>query len=134
MIAFIVLASRQNIDLVRKAYYEEELRFQQQLDRLNRTQAVSRQLEISYDSSRQSIRILLPPIHASANPVGQIHFYRPSDASLDHRLRLAVNGQGRQDIDASHLQAGLWKVRITWTVNEREYFFDQQVIVPSQTS
>ncbi len=36
---FIVFASRQKMDLVRNDYYDQEIRYQQQIDRVQRTAA-----------------------------------------------------------------------------------------------
>jgi hypothetical protein len=131
---FIVFASRQKMDLVRPDYYQEELGYQRQLDRMNRTHPFGSQVAVDYDAARQAILITLPPAHARPQTSGHIQFYRPSDARLDHDVRLAVNGRGLQQVDAKDLQPGLWKVRVFWKVENREYFFDQSVVVPSHPS
>ena len=38
---FITFAMRQKMDLVRDDYYDQEIRFQQQIDRVQRTQSIS---------------------------------------------------------------------------------------------
>lgn len=131
MVLFIVFASWHPTDLVRQDYYEEEIRYQQQLDRLNRTQPIRTAVRVRYLPARQLIRITLPAAHATPQTSGEIHFYRPSDAHLDHRLRLEVDAQGHQEVDARHLKGGLWKVRLQWKVAEHEYFFDQSIVVTS---
>jgi len=42
---------------------------------------------------------------------------------------IAVDAAGVQQVDAGKLQAGLWKVRVQWTVNGEEYFVDRVVVV-----
>ena len=70
MVVFIVFATRKQMELVRPDYYEEEMRFQQQLDRLNRTRTLSTQVEITYDSEQQSVTIVLPGAHARHSTSG----------------------------------------------------------------
>jgi len=129
IVAFIVFATRQKIDLVRHDYYEEEVRFQQQLDRLTRTRPVHAEVAVAYDAGHQQITLTLPAAHAHRPATGQIHFYRPSDAGLDRDIELAVNFDGIQEVDAQKLRAGLWKVRVFWNVDGQEYFFDQPIVV-----
>ena len=128
LVAFIIWASRQHEDLVSQNYYETEIRYQQQIDRLNHSQQFDMLPVVTYDTARRSIIINLPT-GAAADAAGRIHLYRPSDARLDCNLPLAINGQGVQELDAKHLAGGLWKVRVQWTVEGREYFCDRSVIV-----
>jgi len=128
--AFIVVyLSRQKMDLVRGDYYDDEIRYQEQLDRMNRTQEFKAQVAIAYDPARQFINIALPSDHAQARPSGRIRLYRPSDESLDREIKLTVDHNGVQRVDAKSLRSGLWKVRVYWTVDGRDYFFGETVII-----
>jgi len=125
---FVVWALGQKQDLVTENYYEQEIRYQEQLDRLNRTQAQAGQTTVTFDALRNSIVISLPAAQAQGAS-GRIHLYRPSNAKLDHEVPLAINAGGVQTLDARAMAAGLWKVRIEWIVNGQEYYFDQAVVV-----
>ena len=127
--AWTTVALRQKIDLVRPDYYEEEVRFQGQLDRLNRTAAIVSEVAIHYEASKREVTLLLPAAHRSPRPAGQIHFYRPSNASLDFDVPLAVDAAGLQPIRADALLGGLWKVRVQWNAAEHDYFFEQVIVV-----
>jgi len=122
-----VVATRNNVDLVRQDYYEEELRFQQQIERVNRTAHLRHDITVMTDAS--SVTFKLPLDVTAAKPTGEIQLYRPSDASLDKKLALDVNESGMQRIDASELKGGLWKLRVHWKVGEAEYYFDQSVVL-----
>lgn len=128
LVVFVVFASTQRVDLVRTDYYEQEIRHQQQMERVQRTQQLGQPVAVNYDPVRQSISITLPAI-AAADASGHIHLYRPSDARLDQQVELALNAQGTQRLDASKLRAGLWKVRVQWMAGGQEYYFDQSVVV-----
>lgn len=125
---FVFWALRQREDLVTANYYEKEIRYQQQLDTLNRSQAVAAQVVVTYEPIANQIVITLPAAQAQG-ATGKIHLYRPSDASLDRELPLALDAAGTQQLDATKLQPGLWKVRVHWTTAGQEYFIDQSVIV-----
>lgn len=132
-IAFIVTFSawslRQNMDLVRKDYYEEEVRFQSQMEKVSRTRSLGAAIAVAYNTQQRCVDIRLPQAHARQHPAGRIHLYRPSDAALDQEVALAVNSEGVQHLQSSQLRSGLWKVRLDWTANGEDYHHEQSVIV-----
>lgn len=128
LVSFIVFASTQHVDLVRADYYEEELRYQQQLERLNRTAQIGAQVGVTYDSANHQITVQLPSAHAHPS-AGQVHLYRPSDARLDQAWPLILDPEGRQHLDATQLTHGLWKVRVEWTVAGQEYYADRALVI-----
>ncbi len=131
LVSWAVVATHNSMDLVRKDYYEEELRHQQQIDRVNRTAQVRKDITVTTDA--MSLTFKLPSEHAAGKPTGEVQLYRPSDASLDKKLALAVNESGLQRIDASALKGGLWKLRVYWKIGEVEYYFDQPVVIAGKS-
>jgi nitrogen fixation protein FixH len=128
MAAWIVVAVRQNLDLVRPDYYDHEIRYQQQIDRQARTLPFGSTVKVAYDAAQQHITIALPTAHA-AQARGKITFYRPADAKLDREAKLSVNAGGEQVLDTKPLRPGLWKVRVQWTAGSEEFYFDQTVLI-----
>lgn len=129
MAAWVVVAVRNDPELVRPDYYEQEIAYQKQIDRLNRTASVRGEVSVAYDYSRNQVTLQLPPTHLSTQLKGQIHFYRPSNAKLDFDLPLDLNPAGAQRVSTGKLQAGLWKVRVSWTSGGQEYFHDQSLVL-----
>lgn len=129
MAAWVVVAVRNDPELVRPDYYEQEIAYQQQIDRLNRTTAVRSEVSVAYESAQQQVALRLPAAHLAEKLTGTIHFYRPSNAKLDFHLPLAVDASGGQRIAAAKLQGGLWKVRVSWTSGGQEYFHDQSLVL-----
>lgn len=125
---WVTLAVRNDMQLVRKDYYEEELKFQQQIDRMKRAHEVREGIAIEYNPSVQTIKIALPP---AKDLTGKIHLYRPSDARLDREIPLAPAGDGSQSIDAHNLQPGLWKVKVYWSANQTDFYTDKRLVVGS---
>jgi nitrogen fixation protein FixH len=130
IVTFIAWAVRQREDLVAADYYEREVRYQAQLDSMNRSQAVAAKTVVTFEQKQQAIVISLREAKAS-DATGSIHLYRPSDARLDRELPLTLNDDGTQRLDAKQLRDGLWRVRVKWNVTGQEYFLDQPVIVTS---
>jgi hypothetical protein len=124
---FATWAVQQNMDLVRADYYDEEIRYQQHLDRQQRTRGLAPGAAVGFEAAAQRIRVTLPAAHA-ARATGSIRLYRPSDARLDRERPLRLDPDGQQSLDARELPAGLWKVRVHWTTDGEEFFLEQPVI------
>jgi nitrogen fixation protein FixH len=133
-ISLIVMACTQKVDLVSSNYYEQELRFQGQIDRVKRTRQLATQAVVAYDSAGKRITISLPGEQAREAVTGSIQLYRPSAARLDRQIDLKVDTNGFQSVDAAGLRPGLWKVRVSWTANHQDYYTDQQVVIAPKTS
>ena len=81
----VVLACANKTDLVSADYYEQEIRYQGQLDRLKRAKQLDQQISVSYNPGQKQITISLPP-ELPHTATGSIHLYRPSAAGLDQRV------------------------------------------------
>ena len=130
-VALIVLACSQRTDLVSTDYYEQEIKFQSHLDRLRRTRELDVTGLVAYDAARQRITISLPAEQVRHAVSGRVQLYRPSAAGLDRQLALAPNSSGVQVVEAKGLRPGLWKVRVSWTVGENDYFMDRKIVIGS---
>lgn len=117
VVSFGVFAIRQPQDLVSVDYYDREIRHQEQIDRVTRADVVSDAASVSVDAAAQALCLALPP-----GSTGQVEFYRPANARWDRTLPLAVDQRGRQRMDLTGLQAGLWRIRVSWTVGGLDCF------------
>ena len=129
MAVWVVVAVRNDPDLVRTDYYEQEIGYQKQIDRLNRTAAVGGEVSVALENTRQWIALRLPLAHVSSDFSGTVHFYRPSNAKLDFEQPLALDAAGVQRVPTGKLQGGLWKIRVQWTTGGQEFFHDQSLVL-----
>jgi len=133
-VGLIVMACSQHADLVRPDYYEQELKFQNRIDQVERTHRAAGQASVAYDAAGKCIVISLPPDQAAREINGRIELYRPAAAGLDRTVKLVPDPRGVQRLDAAGLAPGLWKVRVSWTVQQEDYYLDQKVVVSAKTS
>ena len=141
-IGIVAYISHQKMDLVRGDYYDDEIRYQEQLDRMNRTQGIKDQVVVAYSQTSNSITVTLPATSAQASThapawgsvSGRIRLYRPSNETLDQNIPLALDNTGSQKVDTGNLEAGLWKVRVYWTVAGQDYYFNQSIVVGAKHS
>ena len=129
VVTWVTFAIRNDDQLVRPDYYEHEIRYQKQIDRVHRTARVKSEIQTAYDHSSQKFSITLPVQTDRANAKGEIHFYRPSDSKLDRRFDLAIDPELTQALDVTGLKPGLWKVFVTWNDRGEDYFFEKALVL-----
>ena len=131
---FITFCSRHPADLVAADYYEQEIRYQSHIARLQHAQQPAARAMVTYDAKTKLISIALPLNYPQTKASGTIQLYRPSATNLDRQLKLAPDEHGLQTINASSLLPGLWKVRVSWTADEKDYFLDEKIVIGAKAS
>jgi nitrogen fixation protein FixH len=119
---WIGFAVRNEQQLVRSDYYEQEIKFQTDIDGQSRAANVNASVE--YDATKQIVTIAAP----GATGNGSVYFYRPSDSKLDREITLELK-DGAQSIDVRKFESGLWKVRVTWTADGAEYRYHATIVL-----
>ena len=133
-VGFVIFCMGQKVDLVAADYYEQEVRYQDQLDRVHRAASLQAPATISYDPATGRITVSLPADQPKQSLKGWIQLYRPSAANQDQKLPLQVNAAGEQIIEANGLTPGLWHVRVSWKLDGADYFFDQKLVIARKPS
>lgn len=133
-VTLVAFCSRHPADLVAADYYEQEVRYQGQIDRVQRAQERAQPASVEYNPASKQIMISLPPNRPVANVTGTITLYRPSAMNQDRTFKFEPGLNGVQTLDVSGLLSGLWKVRVSWTVGQEDYFLDQKLVIPSKSS
>jgi nitrogen fixation protein FixH len=133
-VGLIVMACSQKVGLVSADYYEQELKFQGRIDRVERTRNAATQGTIAYDPANRCITVSLPAEQAHREVWGSIELYRPSAAGMDRAVRFQPDPNGVQRLDATGMAPGLWRVRVSWTAEKQNYYLDQKVVVSSKPS
>ena len=127
MASVIVIAATHRDHLVNDHYYEQELKFQSQIDSAERAQKSG--AAIAYDSSSSSVVVTLPVAQLAQKVSGTIDLYRPSEPKLDREFPLEPRADGKQTLNVSQFAAGLWLVRAQWNAGGQNYFLEQKITV-----
>jgi len=133
-IGLIVMACSHKEELVSANYYEQEIKFQAQMERLARTQKLGPQAGVAYDAAAHSLSISLPTDHVRREATGRIELYRASAAGLDRQVKLQPDANGLQTLDTSELAPGAWKVRVSWKVGNEDFLIEQKVVLNARKS
>lgn len=117
----VVVCMRQDISLVSKDYYKEELAYQQQIERMNNTASLPVKPTVSVIN--QSLRITLD--HASDIERGEVKLFCPSNASMDRTFLLTETKGLDQNFDLTGLQAGMYRVKFSWSMQGKDFYHEE---------
>jgi len=131
---FIAFAVRQQNDLVRPDYYEEEIRYQTQMNRIERTHSLGTSAAVTADVAGRELTVRIPVSHLATLSLGTVQLYRPSDAGRDRVVKLTPSAEGRQVVSLTDLEPGLWRARVRWTSGGLEYSMDDALVLPPGAS
>ncbi len=119
----VTVCVRQDINLVSKNYYADELAYQQQIERINNTSRLEEKPDISISNGVIEIKFN----QFNAMDKGEIKLFRPSDVRLDKQFALQVSEQTQQQFDVSTLPGGMYRVKMLWSMNGKEYYIEDMI-------
>ncbi|GAB4049996.1 FixH family protein [Spirosoma litoris] len=121
--------TRERIDLVNDNYYQNEIEYQQHIDRVSNAQQINSDLNsataMTYLADQQQIVFVLP----TSLQKGEITFYRPGDSRQDFRVAIAARHPTRQVVPTKAMAKGNWRVQFTWSDGHREYYKEEQIFL-----
>lgn len=123
----VVYMMNQDVNLVADDYYDQEIKYQEQIDRLERTKKLDKENIITFDGS--AVKIEMPSDLLYNRVEGEIYFYRPSNGTDDLKIPLTINSLGTQIVPVTALAKGLWTVKVNWTYSGKEYFNEKRIII-----
>ncbi len=126
-ISTAVYLMNQDVNLVADDYYDQEIKYQKQIDRIKRTNKLDEKNIIVFN--RSAINVTIPESLRSKDLTGEIYFYRPSDQKSDIKIPLYPDTLGVQVIPVSNLEKGLWAVKVNWLTGENEYFAEERIFI-----
>ena len=115
----MVIAFNSPADLVVKNYYEKGVKYQERIDRINRTNALAE--KVSFEFTGKGLLIKLPEIFTPEKIKGEVLFYRPSNAKEDLRIPLSTDNSGTMFISTARLEKGFWKAELNWSADGKDY-------------
>lgn len=127
VISTAVYLMNQDVDLVTNDYYNKGINHQQQIDRMNRTNAMDDKVQISPENGY--LKLKFPKSYAQKSFNGTIQFYRPSDSKKDFALSISIDTSAQQIIPVQNLEKGYWKVELSWTQDSLEYYKESSFVI-----
>jgi len=121
----VAISMRQDVNLVSKQYYQDDLNYQQQLDRKNNTEALEEKPEIQLTSEQLEVRF---PASISVDG-GTVKVFRPSSDKLDQYFGLKASSEPVQIFPVKALSKGAYRIKMTWIADGKEFYLEKFVVV-----
>lgn len=122
----VAISIRQDVNLVSKSYYQDELAYQQKLDRKNNTEQLQVKPEIAIIDNT-FLKIYFP--EAKLIEQGEVHLFRPSSGKLDQQFKLNLAADSVQLFRVQNLTPGAYRIKIEWTMEGTEYYLEKFVVI-----
>jgi len=127
LMAYMVYQSFQvNIDLVTEDYYQEELKYQQTIDKMKNTRQLGQR--ISFKQENQQLIVQFPDLFEKELN-GEINLFRPSDARFDVNTKITLDQNHRQSISTAELAKGYYKVKLDWKDGSKAYYHEESIYI-----
>ena len=104
VVVMVYKISTQKVELVDKNYYENGIRYQEEINKYSASKDTKHAIDFSLTEQKLSFQTL-----ASNSISGEMHFYRPSDASLDFIKTFTVDAKGKHVFSTVDLKKVLGK-------------------------
>lgn len=128
LLGILIFAMLQPQNLVSKNYYNEELAYQQHIDKVQRLKVLQNEPRFNYLKTGQ-LSVQFPAKWLEQPISGTLLFFRPSDSRLDRTLPLNIGADGMQLIDVYGFQPGLWKIKLDWQMSGISYYAESSLVI-----
>jgi hypothetical protein len=121
----VFISMREDVNLVTKNYYQEELKHQDKINRQVNANQLPEQPQISFTDN--SVKVVFP--YFSSIEKGQLHVMRPSDEKLDQTFELTAMQGDSQLFELKKWERGLYRVSLTWSMDGKDYYFEKVMVL-----
>lgn len=120
IVSMVFLSMNQQVDMVTKNYYEQELLYQDRIDAINRTTALEEQL--SWVISGNQVTLKFPLSAKGKINSGTMYFFRPSNEADDRTLKLEPDTSLVRTLSLPEMNPGFYQLKVNWKSGDQEYY------------
>lgn len=112
-------------DLVATDYYNQELKFQDNIDATKNAKNLKEKIKI--ERVKEGMKIIFPKEFTPKNIKGKVFLYRPSNKQLDYEMPIALSDSSYLLMPDKRLLDGRWNIIVEWTYNQQSYLFKKEI-------
>ena len=129
LVLFMVfLAYRQDVPLVFDDYYKQELKYQEEIDKLKNARSLPVPISIEYLADDRALRIHFPA-GQPGSLTGTIQLMRPSDPKMDTSFPVRADDHMIQRVSLGGMQNGFWKLKVYWENDYKQFLEEKDLII-----
>lgn len=121
----VTICVREDVPLVSRDYYKEELAYQDQIERIDNTNALASAPEISFEDN--SVTIKYTGLSKMEN--GKLRLIRPSDDNLDQQFEISGAEDSVEKFVLRNPVPGMYRAKLTWEEEGKQYFVEKVIIL-----
>lgn len=124
--SFIIFSLTQDINLVSKDYFPEEIAYGQKLDKIKNADALKDKITI--EQKEDQLVIFYPKNYENENIKGIIKFYYITDSKFDIEIKINFTDH-KQIINLLKYKKGRYYLQIDWKNIKTEYFQEFKITI-----
>jgi hypothetical protein len=124
ILTMVYKCTQQNVDLVSENYYDQEVKYQDQYNRMENSNLPENKLVIN--ASLGLAEVQFPAAYVNSKVDGKVTFFRPDNKNLDFSVPVELTA-GVQKIQSDKLTKGYWKVQIYWNADGKPFYQESKV-------
>ena len=125
MTTFMYRAYHAQEELVAENYYEQEIRYQEQIDKLDNAARLGSDVEINVIGEELVISF---PSALNGVITGELYLQRPSDARFDERIPFSVK-DGELRISMADRIKGMYRAQLDWSFDGADHLTVERIYV-----
>ena len=127
MLGLAYQSTKHDVGLVKKDYYDDDINYQTHYVKMQNARQLTTDLSIALDSTGSEIVLHFPK--DLPKPTGKILLFRPSQTGVDATLDIETDAQYSMAVPTKSLQSGLWKIKVDWQANGKDYYKEQPLVI-----
>ena len=117
----VTVCFRQDISLVSRDYYKQEIAYQDQIQRLNNTAELTEKPFIKIVGHNLQLEFC----QFDKIEQGELKLFCPSNEKMDVRFIIKSQRQHVQFFNLTDLNKGMYRARLRWRMNGKEFYHEQ---------
>lgn len=121
----VTICVRQDVPLVTKDYYKEELAYEDQIQRVENTNALGEIPAISFADNNLTVK------YSGLSKIenGKLKLLRPSDDKLDQQFEVVAVNDSVENFEVRNPVPGMYRAKLTWEQDGKEYFVEKIIVI-----
>jgi hypothetical protein len=119
----VIVCMREDISLVAKDYYNQELVYQDQISRMNNAAALTEKPNIIV--TQAYIRVTFDSLSFVEH--GKLDLFCPSDSKMDRSFEIQESDDQQFTYALTGLKSGMYRVKLLWSMGGKDYYQEEIV-------
>ena len=121
--------TQQPVGLVNPEYYVQELKYSEQMNKERNALEPGKEVDIFFNDASQEVVVKYPLISQGPEISGKILFFKPDNNEYDFTVPVKADANSEQQINASELPKGAWRVKINWKASDVSYYKEEKIFI-----